>query len=105
MTTVARASAGVQTYDYGVIRGFAIMTVIAAVDAEDDETGRQAAEQFVIIQLMRETTGRVVPVILLARRLSGTRSVIVASHVDAKRNLPEWFRQRLTNSSLHQIRF
>ncbi len=28
MTTVARASAGVQTYDYGVIRGFAIMTVI-----------------------------------------------------------------------------
>jgi cytochrome c oxidase cbb3-type subunit 1 len=28
MTTVAKASAGVQTYDYGVIRGFAIMTVI-----------------------------------------------------------------------------
>jgi cytochrome c oxidase cbb3-type subunit I len=28
MTTVARASAGEETYDYGVIRGFAIMTVI-----------------------------------------------------------------------------
>ena len=69
------------------------MTVIAAVDAEDDETGRQAAEQFVIIQLMRETAGRVVPVVLLARRLSATRPMIVASHVDAKRNLPQRFRQ------------
>jgi cytochrome c oxidase cbb3-type subunit I len=28
MSTVARASAGVQTYDYGVIRAFSIMTVI-----------------------------------------------------------------------------
>lgn len=31
---------------------FPVMAVVAAVDAEDDETRRQTAEQFVVVQFM-----------------------------------------------------
>ena len=65
---------------------FAIVLMIAAVDAEDQEAGGQITEQFVVIQHVGFCCCRVVPVIQFTGGASGAWAMVVSGDVDAERD-------------------